>query len=174
MAGTRAHALFHVIIQAWTVLSTVSRKVPITRTYLIQFTYQFYDIFYSATTGIWTKITVLVFFHSSGEQYPWISLLNSHLNKRVTLVIFQHGIVFRSMFLDQIAFKDQGLQFRICNDIFKSGYVGDHLLNLGTFVTATLKILPHTVFKADRFSYINDLIPFIVHQIDTRFRGKFF
>ena len=35
MSGTRTHALFHVIIQAWTVLSTVSRKVSITGTHLI-------------------------------------------------------------------------------------------------------------------------------------------
>ena len=77
------------------------------------------------------------------------------------------------MFFDQVTFQNKCFQLRISNDVFKSGYVSNHLLNLRTFVSAALKILPHTVFQADCLAHIDDLIPLIVHQIDTRFCRKF-
>ena len=172
MPGTWSHALFHMIIQARPVFATVSRKIAVAGAYLIKLSNQLYDIFDSPATGIRTKISILILLHPSGKQHSRVSLLYRHLDKRITFVILQHGIVLRTVFLDQVAFQNKCFQFGISNDVFKSGYVSNHLLNLRTFVAAALKILPHTVFQADCLAHINDLIPLIVHQINTRVRGK--
>ena len=88
--------------------------------------------------------------------------------------IYEGCIVFGTVFLDKITLKYKSLKFRICDDILKSRDMGNHLLDLRPFIPAALKILPHTVFKAYRLTYINDLIFLIMHEIHARFCGKFF
>ena len=78
------------------------------------------------------------------------------------------------MFLDQITFQNKRLQFRICHNIFKAADMCYHLFDLNPFIPAALKILPHTVFQADCFSDIDNLIRLIMHQIDSRPSRKLF
>ena len=47
-----------------------------------------------------------------------------------------------------------------------------HPGNLRRQIPAVLKILAHPVFQPDSFAYIDNFIPFIVHQIDAGFRRK--
>ena len=78
------------------------------------------------------------------------------------------------MLFDQVALQNECFQLRICNNIFESRYVGDHLLDLGTLVAAALKILPHTVAEANCLAHIDDRIPLIVHDVHARLGWEFF
>ena len=171
---TGSRALFHMIIKAGTILPEISWKRPVTGAHPVQLPHKLDHIFHCTGACIWAEIAVLVFLHPPGKKHPGIRLLDSNLNERITLVILQHGIVFGTVFLDKITLKYKSLKFRICDDILKSRDMGNHLLDLRPFIPAALKILPHTVFKAYRLTYINDLIFLIMHEIHARFCGKFF
>ena len=172
MTGTGSGTLLHMVIQTWPVLTAVARKVPAAGANLVQFAYQLDHILDRAATGIRTKISVFVLLHLPGKQNSGICLLHRDLDKRIALVILEHRIIFRTVLFDKVALQNECFQFRICNNIFESRYVGDHLLDLGTLVAAALKILPYTVAETDRLAHIDDRIPLVVHNIHTRSCGK--
>ena len=47
-----------------------------------------------------------------------------------------------------------------------------HFFNLWSLVPAGLKILPHPVFQADGLSDINNCIPVVMHNINSRMVRK--
>ena len=114
-------ALLHMIVQTGPVLSGISRKTAVAGAYLIQLPHQFDHVLYCSAACIGTKISCLVLFHSPGKKHSRVWLMNCHLNKRIALVIFEHGIIFRTMFLDKITLQHKGFQLRIRNNVLKSG-----------------------------------------------------
>ena len=162
------------IIQTWSVLSTVPGKNTAAWTNFIQLAHQFDHILYCPCTGIRAKIFSFILTHSPGKQYSGIFFIYRYFDKRVTFVILKHGIILWPMLLDQITLQHKGFQFRICNDIFESGYMCYHLFYFGPFIPATLKILPNPVFQAYCLSHINDLILLAMHNINPRFPRKLF
>ena len=166
--------LVNMIIQAGAFFAGIPRQISAAAADLIQLSYQFYGLFHSSGTGIGSKIFCFILPHLPGKENTRKIFLHCNLDKRITLVILQHGIVFRPVFLDQITFQYQRLQFRICHDILKALNVRHHLFNLHAFVPAGLKILAHPVFQADRLSHINDFILLPVHNINPRSGRQFF
>ena len=73
-----------------------------------------------------------------------------------------------------LRYGEERLQFRIGDNILKSGNVSDHLLNLCAFIAAALKILADTVLQTDSLSHINDLIVFPMHNVNARLTGQLF
>ena len=165
-------ALFHMIVQTGPVLSGISRKTAVAGAYLIQLPHQFDHVLYCSAACIGAKISCLVLFHSPGKKHSRVWLMNCHLNKRIALVIFEHGIIFRTMFLDKITLQHKGFQLRIRNNVLKSGNMCNHPFNLGTFITTALEILAHTILKAYGFSHIDDLVFLAMHDINSRFCRK--
>jgi len=162
------------VIQTGSVLSAVSWKRSAAGSDLVQLPHQLDHIFYSPCACIGAKIPVFIFFHPAGKQYPGIGLLDCYLDKGIAFIILQHGIILWPVLLDQVTFQYKGLQLRVCDDIFKSCNMGDHLLNFCAFVPAALEILAHPVFEADGLAHINNLIPLIMHQVYARLGGKLF
>ena len=162
------------IVQAGAVLSRISWKITIAGTYLIQFPHQLDHIFYRPAAGIRSKISGLIFFHSSGKKYSRVWFIDSHLDKWITLIILEHSIIFGTVLFDQITLQHKSFQLRVRNNVLKPGYVHNHSFNLRPFVTAALEILAHTVFQADGFSHIDDLIFLTMHDVNSRFCRKFF
>ena len=173
VALTGGITLLHVIIKTGSVLACISWQGTVTGTHLIKLSHQLYHIFYCTAACVGAEVSGLVFFHSSGKKHSWIWLINCYLDERITLVILQHGIIFGTVLLDQIAFQNKCFQFRVRNNVLKSGNMRYHLLNLCTFVAAALEILAHTVLKADGFSHVDDLVFFTMHDVDSRFPRKF-
>ena len=167
-------ALFHMIIQTGSFFSLIPGQHFMAGTDLIQFPQQFNTFLNRARTCIGAEIPGFVFFHFPGKQYSRVRLLYRDLDKRIGLVILQHGIVFWPMFFDQITFQHQCFQFRIGDDILKPRNMSDHFLDFRSFVAAALKILADTVFKTDGLSHIDDGILSIVHDIYAGFSGQFF
>ena len=99
--------------------------------------------------------------------------MNCHLNKRIALVIFEHGIIFWTMLLDKITLQHKGFQLRVRNNVLKSGNMCNHPFNLGTFITTALEILAHTILQTDGFSHIDDLVFLAMHDVNTRFCRQF-
>ena len=158
-------ALFNMIVQAGPVSSDLLRQTPAAASDPVKLPDQINGIFYSAGAGIGAEIPGFILFHGSGKQDPGIFLPHRHFNKRIGLVILQHGIVLGPVFLDQIALQHKSFQFRIRYDILKPADPGHHLLNLGALVPAALKVLAHPVAQAHRFSHIDNGVAGIVHQI---------
>jgi len=75
--------------------------------------------------------------------------------------------------LNQVALQHQGFQLGICQDIFKPCNMGHHLFNFGRLIPAALEILPDPVLKADGLAHIYNLIPVIVHKINSRTGREF-
>ena len=138
-------ALMDMIIQTRSLFPYVFWQRTVTAADMIKLTNQFYRIFHCACTGIRTKIFCLVLLHLSCQHNPRKRLIYCNFYKRITLVIHQHSIILRSVFLYQITLQHQCFQFRICHNVFKSGNMCHHLFYLGTFIPAALKILTHTV-----------------------------
>ena len=169
-----SRALLHMIIQTWTVFAAVTGQITVAGAYHINLADQLDHIFYSCGAGIGSEIFRLVLFHGAGKKDSGIGLVYSYFNEWICLIILQHGVVFRAMLLDQVALQYQRLQFRIGDNILKSGNVSDHLLNLCAFIAAALKILADTVLQTDCLSHINDLIFFPMHNVDTRLTRQLF
>ena len=164
----------NVIIQAGPVQADIPGQIPVTRPDLVQLVQQLYRLLHRPCTRIRPVIPGFVLLHPSCKQHPGIGFLHRHFNKRITLVILEHGVVFGTVLFDQVALQHQRLQLGIRDDILKPGNLGHHPLNLGALVPAGLKILPHPVFQADGLAHVNDGIRCIVHNIDARFPGQFF
>ncbi len=173
-ALARRVALSDVVIQAGSLLACVPGQAAAAASQLIQLPDQFYRILHRAGAGKWPEIPGLVFFHRAGKKHPGIFLPQRHLDKRITLIILQHRVVFWPVLLDQVALQHKRLQLRIRHDILKPPYPLYHLLDLRTFIPAALKILPHPVLQADSFPYINNIIPLIMHDIDAWPPGQLF
>ena len=78
------------------------------------------------------------------------------------------------MLLDQIALQNQSFQLRVCDNVLETCDLRNHFLDLRSLIAAALKILAHTVFQADGLTDINDLIVFVVHDINSRRTREFF
>ena len=140
---------------------------------MIQFPDQFNRILNCCHTRIRTIILCLILLHSPCKHHTRIFLIHGHFDKRIAFIVLEHRIVFWSVLLNQVALQHECLQLRVCHNILKAGDMCHHLFNLGTLVSAALKILPHTIFQADCLTHINDRIFFIVHNINARLGGKF-
>ena len=80
--------------------------------------------------GIGPEVFCMVLFYPAGHEDPGEILFCRHLDVRVGLVILQKGVVFGTVFLDQVVFKNQGLHFRIHHDILEPADQGDHSFDL--------------------------------------------
>ena len=172
LAGGRT--LLHMIIQTWTVFAAVTGQITVAGPYHINLADQLDHVLHSCGAGIGSEIFRLVLFHGAGKKNSWIGLVYRHFNEWICLIILQHGVIFRAVLLDQVALQYQRLQFRIGDNILKSGNVSDHLLNLCAFIAAALEILADTVLQTDSLSHINDLIVFPMHNVNARLTGQLF
>ena len=96
------------------------------------------------------------------------------LDIRIGFVIPQQGVVLRPVLLDQIAFQNQCFQFRVRHDVLKPRDMRHHLLLFETLVMRSLKILMDTLGQTQSLSHIDDLVPVIVHNINSRLIREFF
>ena len=76
------------------------------------------------------------------------------------------------MLLYKTTFQHQGLEFAVCDNIFKILYTGDHPAYFVIVVLFTPEILAHTIFKGFGLAYINNFTGCIVHNIHSRQQGK--
>ena len=113
----------------------------------IQFMNKIYGVLHRPCGCIGSIVFCLIFVHLPGKQYPRKIFLYCHLNKRISLVIHQHGIVFRTMFLNKITLQHQRFQLRIRDNILKPGNMSHHLFNFHSLIPAGLEILPYPVFQ---------------------------
>ncbi len=161
-------ALMDMVVQAGSLLSDIPGQVPIAAPQMVQLVEQFDRIPHRLAAGIRSEIFCLVLHHIPCQHHPGKRLPHRHLDKRIRLVVHQHGIVLRPVLFDQIAFQHQRLQLGIRHDILKPTDVGHHLLDLDALVPAGLKILPHPVLQADRLSYIYNVVLLVMHQVYAR------
>ena len=155
---TRCRALLHLIIQARPFQPDLPWQLPVTTPDLIELLQDINRIPHRTRTGKWPKVLRSVPFHLPAEKYSRIRLLHCYLDKRIGLVIRQHGVIFRCIFLDQIILQHQCLQLGIRDNVFKIMNQRDHLLDLRRTIPAGLKILTHPVLQIDRFSHIYNFI----------------
>ena len=119
------------IIQTWAFLAGISGQHPPAASDMIDFTKQFQGILCRACTCIRTEIFRFIPFFLSGKDKSGKILTHRRFNKRIALVILEHGVVFRTMLLDQIALQNQSLHLRVRNDILKMINLGYHFFYLG-------------------------------------------
>ena len=169
---TGCHTLLDMIIQAGSSLSTVSWQTPVTGSELVQSVKQLYGILYRCSTGIWSKIFSMILFHFTRKQDSWKFFSHCHLDIRISLIILQHGIIFGSVFLDQVIFQHQRFQLRIRHNIFKPADKRYHFVDLWSSSNIFAKIRADTIMEVDRFPYVNNSIRFIMHDINPRTPGK--
>ena len=164
----------NVIIETCPVVSAITGQIPITGTELIELINEFNGILHCGRTGIWTKISGTILLHLSGKQNSRILLSHRHFNIGIGFIILQHRIILWTVFLDQIIFQHKCFQLRICHNIFKSADQRHHLVNLRSSPYVFAEIRPDTIMQIDRFSHINNIILFIMHDVDSRTMGKLF
>ena len=162
------------VVQTGTVLSGFRRQPAAAGAEMIQLADQFNGFFHRGRAGVGSEIFGFILFHGSGKKNPGILLLERHPDERICFIVLQHGVILGTVLFDQITLQDQGFQFRVCDNVLKSGDLRHHALNLQPFIPAALKILAHPVFQADRLSHINNLIPGVMHQVNSRFSREFF
>ena len=171
---TRSGALTDMIIQARPVLADIFRQLPAAGPYLIKLSEKLYRVPDSRRIDIRAVVKSLILLHTSCEHDTRKCLVDRYTDIRVTLVILEHGIVFRPVLLDQIGFQHERFQLRISHYVFKMVYISDHALYLRTFFVAFLKILANPVLQTHRFSDINNRVVQIVHDINAGSSGKLF
>ena len=67
--------------------------------------------------------------HLMREQNTREILVDCDLDVWVAFVIRKHGIIVRTVFLDQVAFQHQRFNFGFADDIFKPRDVADHFFD---------------------------------------------
>ena len=174
IALTGRLTLFNMIIQAGALFSDIPRQNAIAGTQPIELINQLDGILDSARAGIRSEVARLVLFHCTRKKHPRKRLAHRHLDKRIRLIVFQHGVVFRAMLLDQIALQHQRLQLGVGDDVLKAADLRHHLLDFYALIAAALKILAHPVFQTDCFADVDNRILFVVHNINSRLCREFF
>gem|GEM_PF-4787624 len=71
---------------------------------------------------------------------------------------------------DEITLEKKCLEFGSDNDIFEVGHVGDHGKDLRVTLRVLAEVGAETVTQILRFSYINDRIRGVLHQVHSRIR----
>ena len=99
------------VIKARALFSDVFWQIPVAAADMIQLVKQINRISDCLPACIRSKIFCLVFEHLSCQHHSRKVFIYCNLDKRICLIIHQHGIVFRMMLFDQIAFQYQCLQF---------------------------------------------------------------
>ena len=163
----------NMIIQTCAIQSDIARQFTIAGTKLINLIDQFDRILDRSGTRIWSEIPRLILFYLTRKKHTRKIFPHRYADIRIGLVIAQHGIVFRRVFLDQIAFQYQSLQLGVRNNVLKSRNMFHHLFLLDSLIVARLKILPHAFSQTYRLSDIDDGICFIMHNINSRLIREF-
>ena len=110
----------NVIVQTRTSLSHIPRQHPAAVPDLKGLIHQLQGTPHRSCTGKRSEIPGLVLLHLPRQKDPRIRLLHRHLDVRIGLIVPQHRIVARSIFLDEIIFQDQRLQLRVRHNILKA------------------------------------------------------
>ena len=97
------------IIQTWTVFAAVTGQITVAGAHHINLANQLDHVFHSCGAGIGSEIFRLVLFHGAGKKDSGIGLVYRHFNEWICLIILQHGVVFRTVLLDQDVYKRQDL-----------------------------------------------------------------
>ena len=76
----------------------------------------------------------------------------------------------RLITFDEIALEQKRLELGTYDDIFEVGDMGDHGKNFGISLRVLAEVGAETVTEVLRFSYINDRIRGVLHQVHSRIR----
>ena len=93
---------------------------------------------------IGTKIETSVFFDLTGDNQARIALIGD-FDKGIGLVVLEHNIVFRLIFLNQVDFQKEGLNIRLSDDKLKIHNLRYQRFRLG--IVAPSEIGPHPIAK---------------------------
>ena len=170
----RRGALADMIIKTRSVLPYILRQFFRACPDVIELSEKLYNISDCSRIRIRSEISRGILFHASGDHYAGKVLACRHLDIRITLVIFQHRVIFRPVFLDKIGFEDQGLKFTRCDYILKALNILHHAHDLRALLIACLKILAHAVLKAHGLSDIDYVVVRVMHDIDPGAPGQLF
>ena len=88
----------------------IPRQLSVTGFELIKLIHQVNRILYRSRGGIGAEIFGLILLHFTGDENTRIFLSHCHLNIRIRLVVLKHGIVFRTVFLNQVILQNQRFQ----------------------------------------------------------------
>jgi len=119
-----------------------------------------------------TKVAPAVLQHVAHDLNTWKVLVPGDFDVRVPLIVFEADVEARPVFLDQFALEDQRLQFGLRHDPVQIGDLEHELFCLACVGGSVLKIGAHAVAQADGFADIDDAIPGVAHDVDTRLRRQ--
>ncbi len=140
----------------------------------VEFIYKFNGVLDCGCAGERAEVPGLVFFHKTGKEYTGKRLGYGDLYVGIGLVILEHGVVAGTVLLDEVVLKNQRLQLRVRNYIFKTGDLLDHHVYLRSAPYVGTKIRPYTVVQVDGFAHIHNGVVGIAHYVDPGILGEFF
>ena len=103
-------ALLDMIVQAGSLFPGVPGQIPVAAPDMIQLMDQIDRIPDCLRTGVGSEIFCLVLQHLPRKDDSGKWFISRHFDERICLIIHEHGIVFRPVFLDQITLQDQRLK----------------------------------------------------------------
>ena len=106
--------------------------------------------------------------HPPGEGQSRIGRPLVELEQNVVLVVLEHDIIARPVFLDQARFEEQGLFFRGRKQHFHGLDPGNQGTGLGRVAGLAAKIRTKPGAQAFGLAHVQDLAPGAFHQINTR------
>ena len=104
--------------------------------------------------------------HPPGQHHPGVRFLHGNFQVGIRLVVLQVNIVPGPVFLDQVAFQNQGFHFAGRNNGFNRSHVGIDGPDLGRALGGLPEIAAHPVFQDNGLSYVNHLAGTVVHNVD--------
>ena len=119
-----------------------------------------------------SEVARAVLNNSPRQNYSRKFFGKRQLQIRITFIIFETDIVARAIFLYQIAFQNQSLDFGRRYYRLEVGDFGNHCFDFRAVIFIRLKILADSIFQHNRLADVNNFSANIFHKVDARRFGQ--
>lgn len=113
------------------------------------------------------KVARAVVVHAAREEHFGERLLPRHFDVGIALVVLEADVEMRLVFLDEVAFEDEGFQFRFGDDELDIADALDKAHGFVIGLVGRVEIRPDAAAQVDGFADVNDLVAFILHQVNA-------
>ena len=98
------------IVQTWPLLPCIPGQIAAAAPYMVQLMQKVNGIPDCLGACIRPKILCFILHHFSGKHHSWVGFIDRHLNKRIGLIIHEHGIILWPVLFNQVTLQHKSLQ----------------------------------------------------------------
>ena len=121
---------------------------------------------------IGTEIFPAVFYHATGDVHAGELFLLGDFQIRIGFIVPQHDIVTGTVFLDQVAFQNQGFDLAVGHDGFKVFHMADQRFHFDRMSARCPEVAVDPVIQIFCLAYVDNPAGAVMHEVHAGFMGQ--